>query len=266
MKTLKIIATALATVLLASAYAQNTGINTKNPQTVFHVDGGKDNNASGAPTGTQPANDLVITNTGNVGIGTITPTAKLVIDNGIAGAAIKIIDGTEANGYVLTSDANGVGTWTLVPAFRPTVLGEFPVTPLTVHANGGTGSIVYSGVSITLPQGKWAVNAGMTFNNISNDSWHHCYLSSSTTSIAQGSFTHLGPSGNSTCYAGVLFKAAKASPSDTNGTSFISGSSVINVTASTGATIYLLLQRWPSDFFQYATNNSENYFYAVPVQ
>ncbi|MGY5252296.1 hypothetical protein [Sphingobacterium spiritivorum] len=266
MKTLKTIATALATILFASAYAQNTGINTKNPQTVLHVDGSKDNNASGAPTGTQPANDFVITSTGNVGIGTIAPTSKLVIDNGTAGAAIKIIDGTQANGYVLTSDANGIGTWTLVPAFRPTVLGTFPATPITIHANDGTGSYVASGVSITLPQGKWAVNAGMTFNNINTDSWEHCYLSSSPASIAQVGFTHLGPALNNTSYAGVLLKTAKASPGDTNGTSFISGSSVINVTASTGVTIYLVLQRWTTDVFQYATNNSENYFYAVPVQ
>ncbi|MGJ1387419.1 hypothetical protein ACR782_14550 [Sphingobacterium spiritivorum] len=266
MKTFKIIATALATICFASAYAQNTGINTKNPRTTFHVDGGKDNNASGAPTGTQPANDFVVTNTGNVGIGTIAPSTKLVIDNGTAGAAIKIIDGTQANGYVLTSDANGIGSWTLVPAFRPTVLGDFPGTAITVHANGGSGGVVASGASITLPQGKWAVNAGMTFNNINTDSWQHCYLSSSATSIAQTGFTHLGPAGNNTSYAGVLFKAAKASPTDTNGTSFISGSSVINVTASAGATIYLLFQSWATDIFQYATNNSENYFYAVPVQ
>ncbi|MGJ1268225.1 hypothetical protein ACR78F_12665 [Sphingobacterium spiritivorum] len=266
MKTFKIIATALATICFASAYAQNTGINTKNPQTVLHVDGSKDNNASGAPTGTQPANDFVVTNTGNVGIGTIAPTTKLVIDNSTAGAAIKIVDGTQANGYVLTSDANGIASWTLVPAFRPTVLGDFPVSAITVHANDGTGSYIASGVSITLPQGKWAVNAGMTFNNISSDSWQHCYLSSSPASIAQVGFTHLGPAGNNTSYAGVLFKAAKASPTDTNGTSFISGSSVINVTAPAGATIYLVFQRWTTDVFQYATNNSENYFYAVPVQ
>ncbi|MGJ1422316.1 hypothetical protein ACR79T_22045 [Sphingobacterium spiritivorum] len=266
MKILKIIATALVTVIFGSAYAQNTGINTKNPQTIFHVDGSKDNNTSGAPTGTQPANDFVITNTGNVGIGTIAPTAKLVIDNGTAGAAIKIMDGSQANGYVLTSDINGVGTWTLVPAFRPTILGTFPVTPLIVHANNGTGSYVASGVSITLSQGKWVVNAGMTFNNISTDSWEHCYLSSSPASIAQTGFTHLGPAGSNTSYAGVLFKAAKASPADVNGTSFISGSSVINVTAVAGVTIHLVLQRWATDIFQYATNNSENYFYAVPVQ
>ncbi|QQT25013.1 hypothetical protein [Sphingobacterium spiritivorum] len=266
MKTLKIIATALATTWFASAYAQNTGINTKNPRAVLHVDGSKDNNASGAPTGTQPANDFVVTSTGNVGIGTIAPTAKLVIDNGTAGAAIKIIDGTQFNGYVLTSDANGVGTWTLVPAFRPTILGTFPASVNTVHSNSGSGGYVASGVSITLPQGKWAVNAGMTFSNISTDGWEHCYLSSSPASTAQAGFTHLGPAGVSTCYAGLLLKAAKASPTDTNGTSFISGSSIIDVTAPGGITLYLVFQRWTSDVFQYATNNSENYFYAVPVQ
>lgn len=53
------------------------GINTQNPQALFHIDGSRDNNTSGTPTSTQQANDLVVTENGNVGIGTTTPKVKL---------------------------------------------------------------------------------------------------------------------------------------------------------------------------------------------
>lgn len=266
MKQNKIIAAVLILSLSASAYAQQSGVNTKNPKGTLHVDGAKDNNASGDPTASQQANDFVVTQAGNVGIGTVVPTAKLVINNGTVGAAIKIMDGTQANGYVLTSDANGVGTWAAVPAFRPTILGTFPTTSATVNANTGSNTIVYSGVSITLAPGKWAINAGMTFTNISSDIWQHCYLSSSTASIAQTGFTHLGPAGSNTTYAGILLKAAKASATDVTGTGFISGSSIIQVTAPAGVTIYLVFQKWSTGIFSYNTNSPENYFYALPIQ
>lgn len=269
MKNIKVLIAVFVVVLTTSAYAQKTGVNTKNPQNALHVDGQKDNNASGIPTAAQQANDFVVTSAGNVGIGNTAPTAKLVIDNSIAGtAAIKIVDGTQFSGYVLTSDANGVGTWAAVPAFRATLLGVFPGTSSSVNSNSGSGNYVNSGVSITLPMGKWAINAGMTFNNISVDTWQLCYLSTSnsTTTLSQTGFTHLGPAVNNTSYAGVLLKTAKAVSTDVNGTGFISGSSVIDVTAPGGVTIYLMLQRWATNIFTYATGNSENYFYAVPVQ
>lgn len=41
------------------------GVNTQNPQGIFHVDGTKDNNASGAPTVAQQANDFIVTPLGN---------------------------------------------------------------------------------------------------------------------------------------------------------------------------------------------------------
>ncbi|WP_241330126.1 complement C1q domain-containing protein [Chryseobacterium arthrosphaerae] len=53
------------------------GINTSNPQTIFHVDGAKDNPASGAPSSAQIANDVAITSAGDIGIGTLTPAVKI---------------------------------------------------------------------------------------------------------------------------------------------------------------------------------------------
>ncbi|WP_454048005.1 hypothetical protein [Chryseobacterium sp. Marseille-Q8038] len=53
------------------------GINTSSPQTIFHVDGAKDNPSSGVPSSTQMANDVTITSTGEIGIGTLTPATRV---------------------------------------------------------------------------------------------------------------------------------------------------------------------------------------------
>ncbi|MDR6460033.1 hypothetical protein J2786_003156 [Chryseobacterium vietnamense] len=53
------------------------GINTSNPQAIFHVDGAKDNPLSGAPSSTQMGNDVAITSAGEIGIGTLTPATRI---------------------------------------------------------------------------------------------------------------------------------------------------------------------------------------------
>ncbi|QBA22963.1 hypothetical protein EU348_17975 [Chryseobacterium indologenes] len=53
------------------------GINTSSPQTIFHVDGVKDNPSSGAPSSTQISNDVGITSAGEIGIGTLTPATRI---------------------------------------------------------------------------------------------------------------------------------------------------------------------------------------------
>ncbi|WP_117590732.1 hypothetical protein [Chryseobacterium sp. FH2] len=58
-------------------YAQ-TGIGTQNPQGALHVDGGKDNAATGIPTATQVSNDVIINKTtGFIGLGVLAPKVKL---------------------------------------------------------------------------------------------------------------------------------------------------------------------------------------------
>jgi hypothetical protein len=54
--------------LSGTTFAQ-VGINTSNPQATFHVDGSKDNAASGTPTAAQQSNDFAVTSSGNLGIG-----------------------------------------------------------------------------------------------------------------------------------------------------------------------------------------------------
>ncbi|SHF87274.1 Chaperone of endosialidase [Chryseobacterium arachidis] len=54
------------------------GVQTSNPQGVFHIDSAKDNTVTGAPTNAQLANDVLVTPTGTVGIGT-NPRTKLEV-------------------------------------------------------------------------------------------------------------------------------------------------------------------------------------------
>ncbi|GAA5091829.1 hypothetical protein GCM10023210_19930 [Chryseobacterium ginsengisoli] len=59
------------------AYAQ-TGIGTPNPLGALHVDGAKDNAATGIPTSAQLANDVIISKTtGYIGVGILNPTVQL---------------------------------------------------------------------------------------------------------------------------------------------------------------------------------------------
>lgn len=53
------------------------GIGTSNPRVSFHIDGAKDNPATGTPTSNQISNDVVFTSSGEVGVGTMTPATKI---------------------------------------------------------------------------------------------------------------------------------------------------------------------------------------------
>lgn len=65
-------------------YSQ-VGINTINPQNIFHIDGGKDNPSEGTPNSSQQLNDFIVTSSGSVGIGTAFPQSKLNINSGTNG-------------------------------------------------------------------------------------------------------------------------------------------------------------------------------------
>ena len=242
--------------LITPAIAQ-TGINTKNPQAVLHVDGNKDNNPEGLPTTAQQANDVVVTSKGNIGVGTITPKAKVDINgkDPSGGGALRIADGTQGTGKVLTSDGDGIVSWTLPAIYRQTIMGIFPSSNLQVLPTG-TNVPRYSGVYIDLTEGRWVVNGGLTFN-VGADTWIHAYLSSSNTAIANNGFIHMGPSTTNTAYAGLLTRNSKLF-------SFISGSSVINVTVPT-LRMYLMIENKPNGTYGYRTGNFENYFYAIPI-
>ncbi len=200
---------------------------------------------------------------GNIGIGTATPSTKLEINNGTTNGAIKIVDGTQGNGKVLMSDANGVGTWQSPASIRPTILGVFPTTDILVKSDGGA-TPKYAEIYIDLSPGKWIVNSGATiYAGIANARYiEHLYLSSSQTAVEQVGFTHLGPAGNNVTVADVINSGSDIN--DSNSTqNFISGSSVISVTAPTR--IYLLFQNKNTNYWSFPTRAWENYFYAIPV-
>lgn len=85
MKKVVLLITALANVLI---YSQ-VGINTSNPQEVFHIDGSKDNAPTGVPTAKQQSNDFTVTSTGSVGIGTNTPDASAIMELNVANGPQK---------------------------------------------------------------------------------------------------------------------------------------------------------------------------------
>lgn len=138
-----------------------TGVNTKNPQGVFHVDGAKDNPSTGAPTSLQAYNDVIITSLGNLGLGTLAPTLKLEIHTTGTGTlpvpGFRLVDGNEFNNYVLTSDANGVGTWK--PISTTTIKGQ-------IATADGAGDLPFSTSGdwhntnsyIDIPIGKWKID------------------------------------------------------------------------------------------------------------
>ncbi|QES93754.1 hypothetical protein F0358_14005 [Empedobacter brevis] len=254
----------------ASLFSQ-VGINTENPQQLFHTDGKSSaattNPTTGTPSVAQQVDDVVITNQGRVGIGTINPSIKLDIVSSTNGA-IKIVDGTEGQSKVLMSNEYGVGTWQTPASIKAVALGNFSQVDNNVSSNGGS-SPLYSKISLNLSRGRWVVNAGLTllsYLSTANRFWQHFYLSSSTTSVQQNGFTHLGPAGNSTSYAGVMYVTGSSAnpPSNDSNMSFISGSSVINVTTD-NLTIYLLIENKATNHWLLRGAAFENYFYAIPL-
>lgn len=165
------------------------GINTQNPQGVFHIDGGKDNPLTGAPNTTQQINDVIVTSTGNVGIGTTNPTRKLEIVSPTS-PALRIVDGNQNANYALMSDANGNGTW---KALSNAISAVFPSTGFNgAISTPAAGTVNYTGVTLTLPPGRWLVLTNVVLNAIPDASggkgaWVRLQWSSSSTSQT-GSF------------------------------------------------------------------------------
>ncbi|MBS7253618.1 hypothetical protein [Flavobacterium branchiicola] len=105
----KIMLLILMTVSLSSYAQTGTGINTKNPQGVLHIDGAKDNPAAGVPSAAQQANDVIASAEGNVGVGTTAPTARVELRGTTTVPPIKVINIGGSN------SANNVDNNTLVP-------------------------------------------------------------------------------------------------------------------------------------------------------
>jgi len=100
------------------------GINTTNPQGIFHIDGGKDNPPTGVPDISQQSNDVVVTSSGQLGVGTTTPTAKLELNSGVSDfSGLKFTQLTSSTpvsgGATLGVDSSGNIVTVLGSSFLP---------------------------------------------------------------------------------------------------------------------------------------------------
>ncbi|KPH12374.1 hypothetical protein [Chryseobacterium sp. ERMR1:04] len=99
---------------IINLYFAQIGIYTPNPRGIFHIDGGKDNPATGMPTPTQQSNDFIVrasTEVGqgtiSVGIGTNVPAERFDVANG--NVRIREIANNVGGGSdkLIVADANG---------------------------------------------------------------------------------------------------------------------------------------------------------------
>ncbi|WP_062180182.1 hypothetical protein [Dysgonomonas macrotermitis] len=131
------------------------GINTQNPQGVFHIDAY--HNTSSVPTDAQLADDIIIDSNGKIGFGmmpSLTDDSKIQVKGGIT-----IVDGNQSVNKVLISDANGTGTWqTNKISYQNVTLSGSGATLLY---NQPAGTFLLTGTTITLPPGRYAVNVYM---------------------------------------------------------------------------------------------------------
>ncbi|MGG7469673.1 hypothetical protein [Chryseobacterium arthrosphaerae] len=146
-------------LISAMSFAQ-VGINTTNPQTVLHVDGAKDNAATGAPTAAQQLNDFVVTSTGNVGIGTIAPQKKLDINANNASLRITNLPEQISNDqdFLTINNVNG------------DVVAARYVYTASITIQAGTSGTVTIPSSVTIPNGMLVIKSNNTcgINMITN--------------------------------------------------------------------------------------------------
>lgn len=247
----------LLTLLTITFGYSQVGINTQSPQGVFHVDAGKNNNETGAPTIDQQADDFTILKSGDVGIGTTAPTARLHIVSK-SGSVVRIEDGTQGENKILVSDSDGNASWRSSSATRPVVFGVLPGSTPNVTSS----TDVYLNTNITLPPGSWMVSMGTTvWKAVANTaaSWFIFTLADSATAYAATADVDTAHSG---AQIGVL-----GAP-NSNTFSFGSGSLAITNSGTSNKTYYLWARRVEGDATMRSPMSSsvlERYFYAIPT-
>lgn len=139
-------------LFVCSTMHSQIGINTSNPQEVFHIDGAKDNPTIGSPNAGQQVNDIVVTKQGRLGIGTISPISKMEINSDIINTSGLKFTNLNSTTPVLSGGTLGVDTVGNVvvvpknifsPAFGRIVLGT--------TVNIASGEANYNLMSFTLP-------------------------------------------------------------------------------------------------------------------
>lgn len=127
----KILLFLLFSILANTVYSQ-VGINTANPQGVFHIDGASDNPLFAVPTLEQQSNDLIMNTSGSVAIGTISPDPSAILELNVNGLVSGSKKGFLAPQVALTSRTDN----TTIPT---------PATGLMVYNLGTAPTFTYSG-------------------------------------------------------------------------------------------------------------------------
>jgi len=146
----------LASILIFSAIpiAAQTGVLTKDPFGLLHIDGAKD----GSNTPSHIANDVVVSAAGNLGVGLLSPVTKVDLrsadQKGILGVGtntqLAIVAGAgairyNAGGYLDYSDGDN---WIALPLTAP--------TKVLINATKGSTQGITSGVATSTPIVGWA--------------------------------------------------------------------------------------------------------------
>jgi len=147
----------LLSLLSAGALVSaQVGVNTENPQGIFHIDGAKDNAATGVPTTIQQANDVIVTAQGRMGVGNTAPTSKLEVNgastntaayNAGAGTAIdyslsNLAYTTASAGAFTLSNIKDGGTYTLSVRGATSGISTFTAAGFTVKYVNNTKATV----------------------------------------------------------------------------------------------------------------------------
>ncbi|MDP9959212.1 hypothetical protein [Chryseobacterium lathyri] len=143
----------LSSVLCFGLVFSQIGINTPNPQQIFHVDGAKDNPSGGIPSLAQTENDMVIDAAGNIGLGTLSPTSKLEINSGnadVSGLKFTNLTSTSpvSSGATLGVDDSGNIVTVQGSSFTP-AFGRELLVGANINITAGTTN--YNVFSFTLP-------------------------------------------------------------------------------------------------------------------
>ncbi|WP_419494902.1 tail fiber domain-containing protein [Chryseobacterium bernardetii] len=103
----------LSSLFISNLVFSQIGINTPNPQGIFHIDGAKDNPATGSPNTTQQSNDLVMLSNGYLGIGTVLPKQQLHINelNATTGITNSFVSGIAITGNGSAAGLSGPGIY-----------------------------------------------------------------------------------------------------------------------------------------------------------
>ncbi len=145
----------LAAFLSSMMYSQ-LGINTGNPQGIFHVDGGRDNPITGVPTRTQQSNDLMMSAAGNIGLGTVAPQTKLHVAGEITVDVTKNSSIAPFTGDMARIRAAAGTDWHLPMGWKAdrslAVLPGKLETALNINQSN-------NGTVLTIPSTLWSTNA-----------------------------------------------------------------------------------------------------------